>query len=110
MEKRKSRYTPLPGVMHGGEKSPLKHHNYTNYSDQIREGHSHGREGGLARPGKSPINMVNPASTTMMNPTNPPLAMGPLMKKLSKKQQYIAKQAGDPNKIEGSDFAALKNK
>ena len=84
MEKRKSRYTPLPGVMHGGEKSPLKHHNYTNESHKVKEGHSHGREGGLARPGKSPINMVNPASTTMMNPINQSLAPQPLMKKKKK--------------------------
>ena len=30
--------------------------------------------------------------------------------KLSKKQKYIAKQSGNPNKIEGSDFTALRKK
>ena len=48
MKKRKNRYTELPGVMHGGEKSPIK--------------------------------MVNAASTTGMNTVNQPLVTGPLMK------------------------------
>ena len=29
---------------------------------------------------------------------------------LTKKQMYIAKQSGNPNKIEGSDFKALRKK
>ena len=30
--------------------------------------------------------------------------------KLTKKQKYIAKQSGNPNKIEASDFKALRKK
>jgi len=30
--------------------------------------------------------------------------------KLTKKQMYIAKQSGNPNKIEGSDFKTLRKK
>ena len=30
--------------------------------------------------------------------------------KLTKKQKYIAKQSGNPNKIESSDFKALRKK
>ncbi len=30
--------------------------------------------------------------------------------KLTKKQMYIAKQSGNPNKIESSDFKALRKK
>ena len=52
MAKEKSRYTALPGIMHGGEKSPIK--------------------------------MVNAASTTAMNTVNQPLASQPLMKKKKK--------------------------
>ena len=32
------------------------------------------------------------------------------IQKLTKKQKYIASQAGNPNKIEAVDFKALKNK
>jgi hypothetical protein len=32
------------------------------------------------------------------------------IKVLTKRQQYIAKQSGDPNKIEGSDFKKLRKK
>ena len=30
--------------------------------------------------------------------------------RLTKRQLYIAKQSGNPNKIEGSDFTALRKK
>lgn len=84
MEKRKSRYTPLPGIMHGGEKSPIKHHAYWPNSTEVIEGHSHKPRPTTAQPPKTPINMVNPASTTMMNPINQSLAPQPLMKKKKK--------------------------
>ena len=102
---KKSNYSksmPLPGLIHGGENAPLKgkdspfkHHAYWRNSTEVVAGHSHEKPKPTTQPPKSPespINMVNQASTTMMNPINQPLVPTP---PLPKKEPFIGPVKGE---------------
>ena len=42
-------------------KSPLENHAMTTYSDEVRDGHSHGKAGGLGRPAPKMYGKKSPA-------------------------------------------------